>query len=290
MQQIKLERPSMVSSIKPYFIILRPTNVVITFFSVLLILWISDSAHDPQSVRAAIYAAISAAVICGGANILNDYFDIDIDRINKPERVLVQGLLSKSQALGLWFLTSTAGLYVSYQISSACFLIAFLAVGMLAVYSWHLKRTALWGNATVSLFAALAFIYGGVAIHKPEQAVVPAAFAFLLHFGREILKDIEDVEGDQKLSARTFPVVYGSRSALLLATFAFMILIVMTVKVYLLGYYHERYLWIVLFGVHPVLAFTIYSMWKDASPGNLHLLNNLLKFAMGIGLAAIYFG
>jgi geranylgeranylglycerol-phosphate geranylgeranyltransferase len=280
----------MVSSIKPYISILRPGNVLITFLSVLTILLISDASRDPLTVGIAVYAAFSAGIICGGGNIINDYFDIEIDRINRPERVMVQGLVSKNQALGLWFLTSATGLFFSYLINPACFVIAFVSIALLVFYSSHLKRTPLLGNVTVGFFTALAFIYGGIAIGKLDRAAAPAVFSFLFHCGREILKDVEDKEGDRKSSAKTFPIVYGVNPALLLVTLIFVTLIIATVKAFLMGYYHERYLWVVLFGVHPVLAFTIFSMWRDPSSKNLHVLNNVLKWDMIVGLLAIYLG
>ena len=276
--------------IYPYISILRPVNILISFVAVYLVLWISEGRQNPQAWISALYAAISASLICGGSNIINDLFDIDIDKINRPDRAMAQGTITKRQAIIYWVLINIAGLIFGALISLECFGIALFSVFLLYDYSSHLKRTPLLGNLTVSFFTGLAFIYGGIAVGYPEAALVPAIFAFLFHLGREILKDIEDIEGDRRMSARTFPIVHGVPRALFLTTAIFIVLIAVTFSAYLYEIYGALYLWVIAVGMYPAILYTIISMWRDMSKENLRRLNILLKVEMFVGLFAIYLG
>lgn len=272
-----------------YIIVLRPLNVFISFLAVYLVMFISGEQRTELWITA-MYAALSAGLICGASNVINDYFDIEIDKINRPERVMARGLISKRNALIYWMIINIAGLYFSARIGGMCFLIAFFSVVLLFVYSYYLKRTPLMGNLTVSFFTGLAFIYGGVAIGHWKLAVVPAVFAFLFHWGREILKDIEDIEGDRRMAARTFPIVYGVQRAKTLTTFIFLALIAITLWVYLMDFYNVIYFWIILVGMYPAIIYTLISLRREISKTHLRRLNLLLKAEMFVGLLAIYFG
>ncbi|MBL7996725.1 geranylgeranylglycerol-phosphate geranylgeranyltransferase [bacterium] len=273
-----------------YISILRPVNMIISFSAVYLVLFLSGAQQNPGLWLHALYAALSASLICGGSNIINDFFDIEIDKINRPERAMAQGLISKRTALVYWAVINIIGLSFSIWIGIECFLIALFSVALLFVYSSYLKRTPLMGNLTVSFFTGLAFIYGGVAVGQWRLAVIPAVFAFLFHWGREILKDIEDMEGDRRMLARTFPIEYGIRSALILTTLIFLVLVAVTVWVFLVDFYNLIYFLIVLVGMYPALLYTLISMWRDHSKNNISRLSFLLKIEMFIGLLAIYFG
>lgn len=275
--------------LKPYLQILRPVNVLIAFISVIVAVIISAGDRVIPWITA-LEAALSAALICGGANAINDYFDIDIDRINKPSRPLAAGLIAPANARILWLIISAGGIIIAGFVNPFCLLLAIVSTVMLFFYSSNLKRTPVWGNLVVSLLTALTFIYGGVAIGKIENTFFPAAFSFLFHFGREIIKDIEDKEGDASLNARTLPIVYGVRTAQTVVTVVFLILAVVTLWPFLIRWYSGMYFTVVMIGIYPVIFFTVFSVWKNFSPKNLNRLSNLLKLDMLIGLAAIYLG
>ncbi len=155
---------------------------------------------------------------------------------------------------------------------------------------WWLKRTVLFGNLTVSFATATAFVFGGMAVGRPAATLFPASFAFLFHFGREILKDLQDVEGDKMHRANTFAVKFGRQSSLILISVIFIILLVWTIMPYIINIYGRIYLLIILLGVYPVIIYVLFSNWKHTEPGKLGILSNLLKVDMIIGLLAIYFG
>ncbi len=280
----------MFESLFAYVTIIRPLNVFLSFVTVYLVILISNGPADPGMQLTAFYAALSASLGCAGSNVINDFFDVEIDKVNRPDRAMAKGLISKRQALIYWSIINIGALVMSAMISIPCFLIALFSVAGLFFYSSHLKGTPLFGNLTVGFFTALAFIYGGLAIGRWQAAVVPAIFAFLFHLGREILKDIEDIEGDRSQNAKTLPIVYGVRLSLLLTTLSFVLLIIITWLAYWMGIYDSTYFWIMVIAMYPVLIFILYSMWQDTSKTNLRKLNTLLKIEMFVGLFAIYCG
>jgi geranylgeranylglycerol-phosphate geranylgeranyltransferase len=189
-------------------------------------------------------------------------------------------------AIFLFIFGSTLGFFIGYL----AFFIAACTSILLYFYSSYFKRTVLWGNFIVSTITGLSFIYGGVAVHKPERAVIPACFAFLFHFGREILKDLEDIEGDQLDNAKTFPIQYGLNPTRWLITITFLLLIFFTFLPYSYNIFGQIYLLTVFVGVDLFLLYAILSMWKDPTKNNYHRLNEQLKIDMFVGLLAILAG
>jgi len=270
-----------------YLQLIRPVNVAIGAVSIFLGAFITGTVQPLMKV---LLACASGGLITGGANAINDYFDVEIDRINKPHRPLASGRIRPRDAIRFAIVLFAVGLLLSLAINPAALAIATFATGMVALYSAKLKGTVLWGNVTVSAVSALAFLYGGVAVGRVGAAWIPAGFALLFHFGREIIKDVEDGEGDRRGHALTLPVKYGERAALSVATAVFVALIGATLLPYLVRIYDSLYLAVVLLGVDTVLLFVIVSMWRNPAPRNLGRLSNLLKADMVVGLVAIYLG
>lgn len=277
----------MIKKIFSFVKLTRPQNNFITALSVFVGAAVAGDIESPGKV---IFACLSAFFISAGGNSINDFFDLEIDRINKPYRPLPQGEISLSSVLPFSFFLFLLGIFLSFWVRSLGILLAFLACGLLILYSSRLKRTLLWGNLTVSFVAALAFIYGGIATKDFKLSLIPATFALLFHLGREILKDVEDLKGDYALGTSTMPIKLGVDFSLGICTFVFSFLIVLTAFPYLLHIFSFPYLWVVIFGVDLIIVYVIWSMWHNHSSLNLHRLSNILKVDMLIGLAAIYVG
>ncbi len=278
---------SLLSNIKNFVILTRPVNVLITFITIFIAAGLSGTFEPLQNV---ILAALSASFITVGANVINDYFDIEIDKVNKPYRLLPSGKISKKQALIFFGIFYLIAWILAIFINIEMFLISFISGIVLIFYSYKYKRVVLWGNFIVSFVSALAFVYAGLAVNRVNEILFPAGFAFLFHFGREIIKDIQDIKGDKPQGVVTYPIKYGVRSALILTNIIFIILIVFTLFPYFTGYYGIYFLLIVVLGVHSVLIFVVISSWSNPIPENLGRLSNLLKVDMLVGLLAIYMG
>jgi len=261
----------------------RPANAAIVIVSVAVGSYLSG---DLKSIRV-LFACISAGLILAGGNAINDVCDLDIDRINNPGRPIPAGKVTRRTAVFLGGILLVSGMVLSSRIGMAALSIAVSSSLLLVVYGLWAKRRMVVGNLLVSALTALAFVYGGVAAGRPQGALFPAVFAFLFHLGREIVKDVEDLKGDEKADARTLPVVFGERASILLAAAIFGLLVLLTPLPFFLGLYGQVYVILVLIGVDFVLAVIIASLlarrrWMDA-----HRASSLIKVDMVVGLAAL---
>ncbi|HLF20373.1 MAG TPA: UbiA family prenyltransferase, partial [Bacteroidota bacterium] len=150
-------------------------------------------------------------------------------------------------------------------------------------------KTVLLGNLLVALMTGMAFVYGAVVVGNPERSIVPAIFAFLINLARELVKDVEDLEGDARGQAMTFAVKHGANAGIILAGIVLMTLIGITIGAYVFGLYDLMYLYLVLI-VDAVLVYVVVSMWKNRSPAHMRKVSLLLKLNMAIGLVAIFAG
>lgn len=270
-----------------FLLITRPLNVLIGFFSIFMGAFITGTISPIFNV---FWASLSGGLIAGAANAINDYFDVEIDRINKPYRPIPSGKLSRQEVFIFSMLLFILGILTSSFVNWMVFVIALCSSILLFLYSAYLKRTVLWGNLCVSLVTALAFIYGGAAVDRFQAALIPALFSFLFHFGREIIKDIQDMTGDAADQAITFPIRYGKKLSLLFASVIYSSLILITLVPFFLKIYGIYYLIVVILGVDLVIIGVLFSIWHDQTPKNLGRMSNLLKADMLIGLIAIYCG
>lgn len=193
--------------------LLRPLNFVLFFAGVALGALL---AGGPEAFGGATgvpvwLAMVSAALVGGAANAINDVYDLAIDRVNRPRRPLPSGQVSVVAARVLWGALSAIGVGLGFLVSLAHGLIALGAVALLRGYSAWLKRLPLAGNLVVACVLALAILYGGLAANPGAMgaAWLGAAFAFLTTLAREGAKDIEDAPGDAAEGARTLAVVWG---------------------------------------------------------------------------------
>ena len=270
------------------FKIIRPINAVIAFVSVIVAAFFCS----PEEIAwfSVLLASFAAAFTLSAGNIINDIYDLGIDKVNRPERPLPSGKISKNSALILYFLLIAASLILSWFINLYAFIIVIIATILLVLYSKFLKRVLFVGNILVALLTGLVFIFGGVAVRNPSAAIIPALFAFLINFIREVVKDMQDVDGDKNAGVNTFPIRYGfqkSKILILLMTFT---LILYTLYPFVARLYKIEYFIIVMIIVNPILVFSLKILFKDRSIKNLNMISNLLKLSMVFGLIAIYLG
>lgn len=270
-----------------YIHLSRPINVLITFVSIPVACWIAGGTVSSRLFF--FLAGITGALVSAGANAINDAFDVDIDRINRPDRPLPRGVLTQHDARRMWLIVSIAALGINLFLNSTALLVAILSIALLYFYSARLKRTVLAGNLVIGLMTGMAFIYGGVVVGRIERAIVPAIFAFLVNLAREVLKDIEDMEGDRKENAVTLPVKYGVKMSLVLATVSLLLLIGTTIAVVIFALYHPAFLYIVL-AADCLICASIILMWRDHSSSTINRVSTILKISMVIGLLSIIIG
>ena len=278
---------SLLKHIFYFYNLSRPLNVLITIITILIAAIITGKFTFTSSL---IYAIITAAFIAAGANIINDIFDVEIDKINKPNRILPAGKISLQHAWLYFSIAYLTGLIFAVLSDIIMLIIAVVIAVLLYLYSAYLKRTIIWGNLAVSMAAATAFLYGAQAVSHWMYGIIPAVFALFFHFGREVVKDMQDMDGDLAYNAVTFAGRFGKQKSVLLINITFVILIVLTLIPYFLGIYNQFYLWIVVLGVDFVLAGICIVLWMYNDRSSLGKISHLLKLDMLIGLLSIYVG
>jgi geranylgeranylglycerol-phosphate geranylgeranyltransferase len=200
------------------------------------------------------FAVLGTITASSAGMVINDYFDYDIDIINRPDRVLPRGALSKRHALLFAILLfSTSSLFIGLT-NPLCISIGYPALILIAVYSWKLKRLPFIGNFVVALLTSLTLIYGGAAAGNIVLVTMLAVCAFFANLSREIVKDIEDIKGDQRLNSKTFPIIYGISKSFLIA-FVFLIIGVITT---FFPYFSGLFGWIYLLLIIPVDMIMLY--------------------------------
>ena len=237
-----------------------------------------------------ILAAISGGFVTSAGNIINDVLDIEIDKINRPERPLPKGDISSSTAVLTYILFSFSAIIIAIQINLSALIIVLFTTGILILYSYKFKYYPLFGNAVVAFFTGLAFIYGGIAANNWYLAIIPASFAFFINFIREIIKDMEDVKGDKKANVITYPVKFGFTYSKRVALILTLLLIALTTVPFIFHIYNIEYFIVVMGVVNVILIYFLVQLFKNHSKENLKRLSNLLKLNMVFGLIAIYIG
>jgi len=164
------------------------------------------------------------------AMIINDYFDIEVDRVNSPHRPLPSGLILPTTAIVLAIVTTLIGLVISVFIGKVAVLlfIIFWLIGFL--YNWKLKEKGLLGNLLVSSSVAITFITGGKVVGEPWNKTVwiLSLMVFLFDLGEEIAADAMDIEGDKKRNVKSIAILIGKKNALLISALLFILVIIVS--------------------------------------------------------------
>jgi len=250
---------------------------------------------------------ISTLCIAAAGNIINDIYDIDTDLINKPNKVIISKSISEPKAFNLFLLLTILGVCIGFYLSNLINKTGFSAIfifasALLYVYTTSLKQTILIGNIIVSVLIAMSIIIVGLFDLLP--AITPenqhtqltmfkillnyALFAFMINLMREIIKDIEDIEGDTKAVMRTLPIVIGkNRTTKVLFGLSFipLIAVVYYVVTYLFNY-QIAVGYFLLFIIAPLLYFTI-KIFSAKTTKELHHLSNVLKLIMLFGVLSL---
>jgi geranylgeranylglycerol-phosphate geranylgeranyltransferase len=241
---------------------------------------------------APLVAACAAFLVCAAGNVVNDIVDIEIDSVNRPRRVLVRGVVTLREARWLATGLNLAALALALCAGWPLAAVATLTILLLFAYNLRLKKVPLAGNALVAVLAGLTFITGGIAVdpalafHLPGP-LVPAAFAFFFHFVREIVKDVEDMEGDRPAGVQSLPCVAGVSRSLLLALLLFLILSLATVIPVMERWYGRAYEIITLYVVDLPLLALLVIVWRRPDQVILRAASTALKVGMALGLVAL---
>ena len=272
--------------IKALYKLTRPMNALSGALAVLLGGYVAGTGEWLNVIM----AAMATILVTGSANAWNDYLDVEIDRINQPNRVLPSGKIDPRDAWRYAVSLTAVALVISVFINLAAFLIVLFSSIILYLYSWKLKSTILLGNATVAVISASSAIFGGVAAGNIWPTFWLAIIIASAIMGREVLKTLADYEGDLSQRCRTIATAWGRRPARIV----FYLLTAVTVWVmmvpYLFNVYSPIYAYIVAFGVYPVIIYIVLRVSQHTSPRQLEKLSQLMKYDFLVWFVAVWLG
>jgi len=198
-------------SVAGFFTITRPANAVVSGVTAIIAYLIATGTVIPP----ALLLLVIVTLITAAGNVINDYFDADIDRINRPERPIPSGMVPLLAARYFAVTLFLAGILTALFTPPLCLAIAVINTLILVLYAAKLKGMPVVGNAAVAYLAASIFLFGGAfAGGDALVLMIPlAAITFLATMVREILKDVEDTVGDAAGGADTLPIRIGIRPA-----------------------------------------------------------------------------
>ena len=228
----------------------------------------------------------STVLIAAAGYVINDYYDVKIDYINKPERVVIGKSITRRYAIlfhgALSGLGILLGLYVSWRIAA----LNIVSVFLLWFYSNNLKRLPFVGNFTVALLTGLSIWIVDVLYRTGSSLIVIyAVFAFFITLVREIIKDMEDLKGDDTFGCRTLPIIWGIRRTKLVIYF---VLSLFSITVLVLNHFYKvlplEYYFIFLF---IPLFWMVYRLIRADTKRDFTILSAFCKVIMLLGILSM---
>jgi 4-hydroxybenzoate polyprenyltransferase len=306
----------MLQLIVAFFRLVRWQNLVFIFLTQLLFYYfviVPGFIGQPEAfgnmLRPALFywLSCSSVLIAAAGYIINDYFDLNIDRVNRPDKLVVEKLIKRRWTIVWHWVLSGAGVllgfYVSWKVRNPVVGLANLfCVILLWFYSTTFKRKLLIGNVVISLLTAWVLLvlyvcefrlarlgnagYQQILARVFKYSIVYGGFAFIISLIREVIKDIEDMEGDVRYGCRTMPIVWGVNVA---KVFAATWLVVLTgalavIQFYLLPKAEWIMLLYCLLFLDVPLIWVLRKLYLARTKAEYHVLSGVIK---GIMLAGI---
>ncbi len=293
-----------------YLHLIRYQNLI---FIALAQLFIKYGLFQPFGIEITLnafeFSLLIVATLCiaAGGNIINDIYDVEIDRINKPKKLLIGKRITEKSANNLYILLNVIGVAIGFYLSNvidkpgfAALFIVFSA--LLYLYASYLKGMLLIGNLLVSALVAMSLIIVGLFDLMPAITTENRAsqsfifriildyslFAFFLNFIREIVKDLQDINGDKKGEMNTLPIALGRKRTTTI-TFTLGVLMVLGVVYYMYeNLYNQQIpmLYFLIAIVAPLLYFCV-KTWGAETQKDYAFLSTLLKIVMFTGICSM---
>jgi len=305
--------------IAAFFRMTRPINlffIALTqfLFYTFIIYPVLERAGQSPVIEGLNYWLLSAAsvLIAAAGYIINDYFDINIDMVNKPSGNMVDSLISRRWAILWHFILSFSGVLLSAYISWQTGLWFIVIINTICVmglfaYSVTLKKKLLSGNILISLLTAWVILILTFAEFQILTAGTPmiwkaydrifqlgllyAGFAFIISLIREAVKDMEDMNGDMRYGCKTMPIVWGVNATKVYV--AVWLIVLMAAMVILQAYVIQfEWWWPIVYSTALIvlpLAYFLYLLYKSKTEKDFHLLSTLAKIIMLTGIVSMIF-
>jgi len=243
-----------------------------------------------------LFAFLTALLLEASTFSLNDYVDLEVDKKNRRvDRPLVRGDLKPKTALLLFFLLFPAGILFSLLVNMRCFYIAILTGALAVLYDLKLKKVKFVGNFYIAYTTAIPFIFGSVAVseHIPSAVTVLSVIAFIASFGREVMKDIMDIEGDRAEGVKSIPMYLGEKKTSVVIALVYLLSVALSfvpfVSLRETSFYHNLFYLIPVLLTDSIFVYLSVGIMITENPP-LKRYRNLSLFAMMIGLLAFLLG
>ncbi|OPX60119.1 MAG: Digeranylgeranylglyceryl phosphate synthase [Methanomassiliicoccales archaeon PtaB.Bin134] len=237
----------------------------------------------------ALFGFLIGFLISGAEMVSNDLFDLEVDRVNHPDRPLPSGRVSVPEVAAFTAILSAAGL--SIAASQGPLVLAFTVLiwilGLL--YNWRLKRLGLPGNAIVALSVGMTFVLGGMMAGRPDSGLVWtfAIMASLFDLAEEVSGGVMDAEGDALIGSRSIARLYGRRAALSLVTLLFVSFMALGTVPFIVGWLGWYYLLLIIVA-DAAVAYLVVKLWRSSTPEEGRSVQRTLYLTMTLFIVAIF--
>ena len=292
-----------------FFQLIRYKNLLMVLLTMILTKYalINSFISNPSLTSIDfIILSLSILFITAGGYIINDLYDIEADTINKPLKVFISKSISKKNAWFIYLLSSTLGVSLGIYLSvikNSDFL-SFYFIGttlLLFLYSGLLKKQVFIGNLCISLLVALPIylLYKFDSNSKTISNILQyfflstvvfyyMFFAFLTTMIREIIKDIEDINGDYTVKLKTLPIVIGKTRARNISIFLSVVLLLFLFLVSSNYFISKKYfLGTIMLMISIIVVHFIFKSWNASTKKQFHYLSNLMKLIMFTGILSM---
>jgi geranylgeranylglycerol-phosphate geranylgeranyltransferase len=285
---LSVSNRAMSGRLNAYVTLIRPPNTIMIGLGV--VIGEAIGLGKLPGVREAVFGFLTASLMMAGTMVANDIYDVEIDRVNSPQRPLPSGTVKTREATALAVALSAAAIGFSALLNLWTFLTALLALALMVYYNTRGKKTGLIGNAVVSFNVALPFFYGGLAVNSIRPLLfIFSVVAFLANFGREVAKGIADVKGDSLRQVRTLAVVRGTKVAALASAGLFVTAVLLS----FLPPFLETISWLyyppVIFADVGFL-YSAYRLVSNQTPENIRAVKGHVLIWMLLGLVGFLLG
>jgi 4-hydroxybenzoate polyprenyltransferase len=232
--------------------------------------------------------SLSTVLIAAAGYIINDYYDIKIDLINKPDRVVIGKSITRRYAILFHTFISSTGIMLGFVLGWRIGAINMTCVFLLWLYSNNLKRQPLIGNVLVAILTGLSIDLINLLYNLHNTLVIIySLFAFFMTLVREIVKDMEDMKGDYTFGCRTLPIIWGIRKTKWLL---YLILVLFLLEVFLLNqnYHLMPFHFLIVFLFLPITLLVI-RLAKADTKKEFYQLSQACKIIMLLGILSMIF-
>ena len=229
---------------------------------------------------------LASSLTIASGYIINNFYDAQKDLINRPKKSMLDRLVSQGTKLQVYFVLNFIVVLLAFMVSWRAAVFFSVYIFLIWFYSHKLKKYPLIGNLTAALLAVLPF-FGILMYFKNFYEVIfaHATFLYLLILIRELIKDLENLQGDLVANYRTIPVMFGERVAkniIMVLAFSTLIPVYLLIEVYEVGYMD-----IYFYTGMIVMIFFLFKLNKAASRDEYQLLHNTLKVLIVAGVFCI---